>query len=115
MRVACSEYEGAQKCIQICASEIYRNKNHVVGRRKWENDIEIIRWQGLDWIYLARVKDRWQIFVSTVMNLRVLKKIRISSVAEQLSASHNGGCSTHMNKSRTIHKCVYSVLALNTC
>jgi hypothetical protein len=29
-----------------------------------------VGWEGVDWIHLAQVRDQWQPFVNTVMNLR---------------------------------------------
>jgi hypothetical protein len=44
-------------------------------RRRWEDNIKTdlgeIGWGGLDWIYLAQVRDKWRALVNTVMNLRV--------------------------------------------
>jgi hypothetical protein len=45
-------------------------------RHRWEDGIRIdLREIGLgsvDWIQLAQDRDRWQVLVNTVMNLRVL-------------------------------------------
>jgi hypothetical protein len=45
-------------------------------RRRWEDgirmDLREIGWGSVDWIQLAQDRDRWQAFVNTVMNLRVL-------------------------------------------
>jgi hypothetical protein len=35
-------------------------------------DLREIGWESVDWIQLAQDRDRWQAFVNTVMNLRVL-------------------------------------------
>jgi hypothetical protein len=43
-------------------------------RRRWEDNIKIDRevgWGGIDWIDLAKDRDRWQALVYMVMNLRV--------------------------------------------
>jgi hypothetical protein len=44
-------------------------------RRRWENNIKMdlreIVWGGMNWIYLAQVRDQWRGLVNTVMNLRV--------------------------------------------
>jgi hypothetical protein len=45
-------------------------------RRRWEDGIRMdlgeTGWWGVDWIRLARDRDRWWAVVSAVMNLRVL-------------------------------------------
>jgi hypothetical protein len=45
-------------------------------RRRWEDgirmDLREIVWGGVDWIRLARDRDRWRSVVNAVMNLRVL-------------------------------------------
>jgi hypothetical protein len=35
-------------------------------------DLGEIGWRGVEWIHLARDRDRWRAVVSAVMNLRVL-------------------------------------------
>jgi hypothetical protein len=44
-------------------------------RRKWVNNIKTndreIGWNGVDWIDVAQDRNRWRVFVNTVMNLRV--------------------------------------------
>ena len=44
-------------------------------RRSWKDnikkDIQEVRWRGVDWIHLARDRDRWWALVNTVMNLQV--------------------------------------------
>jgi len=44
-------------------------------RRRWEDNIKMdlqeVGCEGMDWIELARVRDRWRAFVSAVMDLRV--------------------------------------------
>jgi hypothetical protein len=42
---------------------------------KWEDNIKMdlreIGFGDVDWIHFAQVRDRWQVLVNTVMNLRV--------------------------------------------
>ena len=44
-------------------------------RRGWEDNIEIdiqeVGCEGVDWVDLAQVRDKWQALVNAVMNLRV--------------------------------------------
>jgi hypothetical protein len=44
-------------------------------RRRWEGNNEMViqrvGWRGMDWIDMAKVRDRWRAFVNAVMNLRV--------------------------------------------
>jgi hypothetical protein len=44
-------------------------------RRKWEDNIKMVLQEvgcgGMDWIELARDRDRWREFVNAVMNFRV--------------------------------------------
>jgi hypothetical protein len=44
-------------------------------RYRWEDNIKMdlmeIRWEGMDWIYLAHDRDHWRVLVNTVMNLLV--------------------------------------------
>ena len=43
-------------------------------RRKWEDNIKIdqeVGWRLMDWIDLARDRDRWRAFVKAVTKLRV--------------------------------------------
>ena len=45
-------------------------------RRRWEDNIRMdlreVECGGMDWIELARDRDRWRALVSAVMNLRVV-------------------------------------------
>jgi hypothetical protein len=44
-------------------------------RCRWENNIKVdlqeVGWVGMDWIDMAKDRDRWRDFVSSVMNIRV--------------------------------------------
>jgi hypothetical protein len=44
-------------------------------RRRWEDNIKMdlqeVGWGGMDWIDMAKDRDRWRALVSAVMNLRV--------------------------------------------
>jgi hypothetical protein len=44
-------------------------------RRRWEVNIKMglqeVVWGRMDWIHLARYRDRWRALVHVVMNLRV--------------------------------------------
>jgi hypothetical protein len=44
-------------------------------RRRWLDNINmylgVIRWSGMDWIDLAKVRDQWKTLVNAVMHFRV--------------------------------------------
>jgi hypothetical protein len=44
-------------------------------RRRWVGSIKMdlreTGWDGMNWIDLAQIRDRWRALVNTVMNLRV--------------------------------------------
>jgi hypothetical protein len=40
-------------------------------RREWIILKLLIRWGGMDWIYLSEDRDHWRDLVNTVMNLQV--------------------------------------------
>jgi hypothetical protein len=45
-------------------------------KRRWEDNIKVnineIGWNGVDWIYVTQVRDRWWDFVNTIMKFRFL-------------------------------------------
>jgi hypothetical protein len=46
-----------------------------IPRRRWVDNIKMdlreIKWDGMDWIYVAQNRDQWRALLNTVMNLRV--------------------------------------------
>ena len=38
-------------------------------------DLQEVRWECMDWIYMAQDRDRWRALVSPVMNLRVTREM----------------------------------------
>jgi hypothetical protein len=44
-------------------------------RHRWEDNIKMdlreVGWEGMDWINLAKDRDRWRTLVNAVMNLLV--------------------------------------------
>jgi hypothetical protein len=35
-------------------------------------DVQVVGWEGMDWIDLVQDRDRWQVLVNAVINLQVL-------------------------------------------
>jgi hypothetical protein len=33
--------------------------------------LQVVEWEGMDWIFLAQDRDRWRALVNAVMNLRL--------------------------------------------
>jgi hypothetical protein len=52
-------------------------------------EIKEIGWEAIDSIYLAQVKAKWLILLSTIMNLLFCVSRGISSLAERLMASQD--------------------------
>jgi hypothetical protein len=65
-----------RKLYKVLVGKPERKKSLGRPRRRWEDGIRMdLRENGLgvvDWIQLAQERDRWQVVVSAVMNLRVL-------------------------------------------
>jgi hypothetical protein len=61
-----------ERCAQGLGGETWLGRP----RRKWEEtlkmDLQEVGCEGMDWIDLARERDRWRPLVNAVMNLRVL-------------------------------------------
>jgi hypothetical protein len=57
-------------------------------------DFRDIGLHGVDWNHLAQDRDRQRAFVNTLMNLKVPQKLVVFSLAERLSTSQKGSCSS---------------------
>ena len=59
----------------VLVGEPEGRRPHGRPRRRWEDNIKIDlqkgEGEGMDWIDLAQVSDRWQALVNVIMNLRV--------------------------------------------
>ena len=47
------------------------NRPLVGPRRKWENDIKEVGWDGVNWIDLAQGRDKWRAVLNALLHLRV--------------------------------------------
>jgi hypothetical protein len=65
-------------------------------KRRWKVNIKMdlreIKWGGMDWLHLAKIRDQWRALVNMEIprNFRVPQKLGNSSVAERLAASQRG-------------------------
>jgi hypothetical protein len=70
-----SAHEERRNAYNILVGKPERKRPLRRPRRRWEDNIKInlrdIAFAGVDWIHLAQDRDRWQVLVNTVMNLRV--------------------------------------------
>jgi hypothetical protein len=70
------------KAHRIVVGKTERKKPPGISRCKWGANIKIhfkeIKLVRVDWIHLAQNRDKWRVFVNTVMNLRLYKMWGIS-------------------------------------
>jgi hypothetical protein len=73
MGVACSAY-GWRGVLRVLVGKPYGQRPLGRPRRRWEDsfkmDIQEVGCGGMEWIELARDRDRWRALVNSVMNLR---------------------------------------------
>jgi hypothetical protein len=46
-------------------------KTRCIWEDNTELDVQVVEWEGVDWIYLAQDRDRWRALVNALLNLRV--------------------------------------------
>jgi len=65
---------------QTLLNNVYRTRLLGRPRRRWEDNIKMdlqeVEWVGMDWINLAKVRNRWRVLINAVMNFRVPAKCR---------------------------------------
>ena len=73
--MACSTYGGARNVYRVLVGKLEGKRPLGKPRRRWEDnikmDIQEEKCEGMDWIDLARDRNRWQALVNAVMNVRV--------------------------------------------
>jgi len=71
----CSGCEGRRGVYRVSVGKTDGKRPLGRPRRRWEDNIKIdlqeVGCGGMDWIELARDRDRWRAHVNAVMNLRV--------------------------------------------
>ena len=72
---ACSAYGVGERRVQVMVGKLEGKRPLRRPRRKWEDNIKMelqeVECGGMDWIELAKDRDRWWALVTAVMNLRV--------------------------------------------
>ena len=73
MGEACSAYGGGERRVQGFGAETWGKRDHLgdPGVDNIKMDLQEVGCGGMDWIELALDKNRWWVFVITVMNFRV--------------------------------------------
>jgi hypothetical protein len=75
-------------------------------RRRWEDNIKMdlqeVGWEGMDWIDMTQVRDRWRAVVSAVMNLWVPYNAGNFLIDDRL-ASQKGLCSLELVRIHSAH------------
>ena len=72
-----------------------------LGRPKcrWEDtvmDLQEVGWRGMEWTAVTQHRDRWQVLLTIVMNLRVPQNAGNFLTAKDLLASQEGLCSLEL-------------------
>jgi hypothetical protein len=72
---ACSAYGGRKRRVQIFGGKSEEKKPLGRPGRRWEDNINVdfqeVGCGGVDWIELAKDRDRWRALMKAVMDLRV--------------------------------------------
>jgi len=72
---ACSAYGERRGVYRVLVGKPEGKRQLERPRRRWEDNIKMdlqeVGCGGMDWIELARDRDRWRALVNAVMNLRV--------------------------------------------
>ena len=68
-------YVGEERCIECPVGKPEGRKQLGRSRRKRDNnknndkmDLQEVKWEALNWIYLAKNRDRWRALVNAVIN-----------------------------------------------
>ena len=72
---ACSKYWRQKRCIEVLVGKPEGKSPLGRPRHRWEDngkmDLQEVECGCMEWIELARDRDRWRALVNAVMNLRV--------------------------------------------
>jgi hypothetical protein len=75
MGATCSAYGGEESVYSVVVGKPEGKRPLGRPRHRWKDNIKMdlqeVGCEGMDWIELAQVRDRWRALVNAVMNLRI--------------------------------------------
>jgi hypothetical protein len=71
---ACDTHWSQERSMQVLVGRSKKSKSAIKSKRRWEDNIKMYLKRPVrvaDWIDVAQNREKWQVLVNAVMNLRV--------------------------------------------